>query len=200
MIRLLFVGDGERDAATNPHLVEKIVGDEVEPTARPWARLHGAARRYSRKLLFAIREARAVGLDGVVATVDQDKSRGRERLRELEGARDKDRETGPPLPTAVGCAKPHAEAWLLDDPVAVRRVLGLPGDAEIPNVRHTVNPKGELARLHSSSPRADEPAKAILVQIAQDLDVGRCGHARETGLSAFVDDVRREIGPLASRS
>jgi hypothetical protein len=197
MIRLLFVGDGERDAATNPHLVKRIVGVDVEAQAVPWARLNEAGHGYDRKLLFAIRQARAEGLQGIVATIDQDKSPGRDRFHDLVAGRTRDREKAAPLPTALGCADPHAEAWLLDDPVAVRTVLQLANDAHIPNVRHVDSPKNEIAALHSSSPRSDEPVRAILVEIAQALEVARCQHADETGFHRFVEDVHDEIGPLA---
>jgi hypothetical protein len=135
MTRLLFVGDGERDAVTNPHLVATIIGTAVLPDTIPWPRLNQAGSGYSRKLLFAIRKARDERLEGVVATVDRDRSRGKDRLRELEAARTRDRETYAPLPTALGAAEPHAEAWLLDDPVAVQTVLGLAIDIRIPTVR-----------------------------------------------------------------
>jgi hypothetical protein len=199
MIRLLFVGDGERDAATNPHLVTTIIDASVEPRAIHWPRLNQAGSGYSRKLLFAIRKARDDGHQGVVATVDQDKSHGRDRLRELEAARTRDRETHPPLPTALGAAEPHAEAWLLDDPVAVRSVLRLAPDARISTVRQVASPKEALDRCHRESPRADDPIRAILVEIAHAVVPERCQHARETGFAHFVDDVRREIGPLAAR-
>jgi hypothetical protein len=197
MIRLLFVGDGERDAATNPHLVSTLTGSSVDPTTIAWPRLNRAGRGYDRKLLFAIRQARDDGLGGVVATIDRDRSPGRDRLRELEAARAKDRETATPLPAALGAADPHAEAWLLDDPVAVRTVLRLPRDAQIPNVRRIANPKAELTRLHARSPRADETARTILAEIAQALDPRRLSHERDTGFAHFADDVRHEIGPLA---
>lgn len=200
MIRLLFVGDGERDAATNPHLVTVITGAQVDPTTRPWARLNEAGRGYDRKLLFAILQARQDGLDGVVAAVDRDTSHGRDRLRELQAARAKDREKYAPFPTAVGVADPHAEAWLLDDPVAVRTALRLPADALIPTVRQVESPKSEIVRLHRASPRSDEPVRAMLIEIAQALSVDRCQHSRETGFSQFVEDVRDEISPLVSHA
>ena len=196
MIRLLFVGDGERDAATNPHLATVITGASVDPTTKPWARLNEAGRGYDRKLLFAILQAREASLDGVVATVDRDTSHGRDRLRDLQAARAKDREKHAPLPTALGFADPHAEAWLLDDPVAVRTALRLPADLDIPTVRQVKSPKSEIARLHATSPRSREPVRAVLVGIARSLSVDRCQHGRETGFSHFVDDVRDEIGPL----
>ena len=197
MIRLLFVGDGERDAAMNPHLVAKITSADIDSTAVPWARLHGGGRGYERKLLFAILDAAQRGLDGVVATVDRDKSHGRDRLRELEAGRDRHREKAPPLPTALGVADPHAEAWLLDDPVAVRTTLRLAPDTDMPNVRRIDSPKDELTRLHQSSPRADEPIRALLAEIAEAVEPTRCQHPRETGFGHFAEDVRHEIGPLA---
>ncbi len=198
MIRLLFVGDGERDAATNPHLVATLIGTTVEPEATPWPRLNEAGKGYDRKLLFAIRTARQKGLAGVVATVDKDRSPGRDRLRDLKAARAKDRETAPRLPTALGCADPHAEAWLLDDPVAVRKVLGLDKAAAIPNVRKVESPKNELTGLHTTSPRSGDPIKTILTEIAKTLDPKRCQHADETGFAHFRDEVHDEIGPLAT--
>lgn len=200
MIRLLFVGDGERDAATNPSLVGTIIGVDVEPATAAWPRLNDAGRGYDRKLLFAIRSAREEGLAGVVATIDQDKTRGRDRLRQMIAARTHDRETAAPLPTAVGCAKPHAEAWLLDDPVAVRTVLALAANEPVPNVRRVASPKNELTGLHSMSPRAAEPIRGILVEIAQALDITRCQHAHETGFHDFVEDVRDEIVPLVAQA
>lgn len=196
MIRLLFVGDGERDAAINPHLVTVITGAKVDPTTRPWARLNEAGRGYDRKLLFAIAQARQDGLDGVVATVDRDTSPARDRLRDLEAGRARDSEKHAPLPTALGVADPHAEAWLLDDPVAVRTTLRLPGNLQIPTVRQVDSPKSEIGRLHRTSPRSDEPIRAMLIEIAQTLSIDRCRHGRETGFSHFVEDVRHEIGPL----
>ncbi len=198
MIRLLFVGDGDRDAATNPHLVATLIGAEVEPDAIPWPRLNEAGRGYDRKLLFAIREARQKGLAGVVATIDKDRSPGQDRLRSMQAARAKDRETAAPLPTALGCADPHAEAWLLDDPVAVRTVLGLANSAAVPNVRKVASPKNEITGLHTTSPRAGEPIMTILTDLAKTLDSTRCQHAGETGFASFKDDVHDEIEPLAA--
>jgi hypothetical protein len=193
MIRLLFVGDGERDAATNPHLVTVITGARVDPTTRPWARLHEAGRGYDRKPLFAILQARQ---DGIVAAVDRDTSPGRDRLRDLRAGRTRDREKHGPLPTALGLADPHAEAWLLDDAVAVRTTLRLPPDLHIPTVRRVESPKSEIARLHRTSPRSDEPIRAMLIEIAQSLSLDRCQHGGATGFTRFAQDVRDEIGPL----
>jgi hypothetical protein len=197
MISLLFVGDGERDAATNPHLVGRLVSSPIEPRAIPWPRLNQAGRGYDRKLLFALRQARQEGLAGVVATIDQDKSPGRDRLRSMQAARVKDREAAAPLPTALGCAEPHAEAWLLDDPVAVRVALRLDAHAPIQTVRKTKNPKGEIEALHAGGARSAEPIRDVLVDIARNLDPKRCQHAHETGFEHFAKEVKDQIGPLA---
>jgi len=134
MIRLLFVGDGDRDAAMNPPLVKVLTGSEVEAT----------------------------------------------------------------LPTALGCANPHAEAWLLDDPVAVRDALELDADTIVPSFRKTKSPKGALAGLISQSRKADVSIRRILAEIAQRLDPVRCAHKDEAGFAAFAADVREEIGPWSS--
>jgi len=152
MIRLLFVGDGERDAATNSHLVTVITGAQVIPTTKPWARLNQTGRGYDLKLLFAILQARQDGLDGVVAAVDRDTSRGRDRLRELQAARTKDREKYAPLPTALGVADPHAEAWLLDDPVG--RADGAPTPGRRP---HPHRPAGGESEKRDRPPSPSQP-------------------------------------------
>ena len=195
MIRLLFVGDGDRDAAMNPPLLKVLTGSEVEPTSRAWARLN-VGKGYGRRLRFAIRQARDEGLQGVVATVDRDKSSGQDRLRELKAGRATDRETAPPLPTALGCANPHAEAWLLDDPVAVREVLELDADTVIPSARKAKSPKDALTGLITQSRRADASVRQILGEIAQRLDPVHCAHKDETGFAAFAEEIREEIGPL----
>lgn len=196
MIRLLFVGDGERDAVTNPHLVKVITGADVEGDHRAWKELRLAGGGNGRKLKFAIRQARDAKMDGVVACVDQDKSPAGERLRDLVNARKEDREKEVVLPTALGCANPHAEAWLLDDAVAVRAVLQLDNMIAIPTIRRVDSPKEELHRLQVQSPRAGDLRRAILGEIAQALVPKRCQHVKQTGFAAFVDEIKHEIGPL----
>ena len=196
MIRLLALGDGVRDAAMTPALVEHLLGARFEWRFEPWRRLHG--KGYENKLLFALVQARDDGQAGVVATVDRDNSSSDERLRELQQGRERDRTDRPALPAALGCADPHAEAWLLDDPVAVREVLDLPPTAPVANVRKVSYPKHEVERLHAGSSRSHEQPRMICAEIAARLDPARCAHAGETGLAAFVTDVQVELGPLAA--
>jgi hypothetical protein len=197
MIRLLFVGDGERDVETNPPLVKTIVATDIQASHSAWKELRLAGGGHGRKLKFAVRQARDKGLHGVVATVDEDKSPSRERLKPLIAARKEDREKAPPVPTALGCAAPHAEAWLLDDPMAVRDVLHLDNETVIANVRKTKSPKDEIGKLHAQSPRSNESIKTILGEIAASLVHDRCAHAKETGFAAFVAEIKDEIKPLA---
>jgi hypothetical protein len=80
--------------------------------------------------------------------------------------------------------------------VAVRQTLRLDAEAVIPNVRKVDSPKDRLAGLHTQSPRAADPVRTVLVEIAQALEPRRCQHAKETGFARFKVDVEDEIGPL----
>ncbi|HEV7224363.1 MAG TPA: hypothetical protein VGN42_16760 [Pirellulales bacterium] len=132
MIHLFFVGDGPRDGATLPPLVERILGAEVSVTFREWRPLHLRGKGgYGGKLQFIIRAARDAGASGLVAVVDRDKDPRRRRLRDLAAGRAGDRASAPPFPTALGEAVPHVEAWLLDDLAAVRQSLRLAVAIEI---------------------------------------------------------------------
>ncbi len=196
MIRLLFVGDGQRDAATVPRLVEQILGTSVQEDTRVWARLHGARKGYKAKLLYALRQARDRKVGGVVATLDSDREKPRQRLRDLKHARETDRERCAPVPTALGEAVPHGEAWLLDDPVAVREGMHLAGDTEIPGVRSTKNPKSTLTRLMALSPRENDGTLLVLADVARRVDPARCKQSKKTGFHTFVEEVRSELGQI----
>ena len=194
MIHLLFVGDGERDAASVPPLVATILGTEVRAETGHWMRARKAGRGYDRKLLYYMRLVRDRKAAGLVATVDRDKDKKRGRLRLMQKARERDRGKVPPVPTAVGEAVPHGEAWLLDDPKAVRTGLGLPADADIPNVARTKDPKQAFPELLESSPRAGERPLEVIPDVARHITLDRCNHADRTGFKDFVDDVERELG------
>lgn len=195
MMHLYFVGDGPRDEAAVPRLVERVLGAEVDTEFSAWVRLH-ARSGYGRKLRYAIRRARDRNRKGVVATVDSDKAPPRERLRELRQARDDDRATSAPLPTALGEAVPHLEAWLLDDPVAVREALGLDPNESVPTIRKAKHPKTAINSLIEKS-SDDRSVLDHLSEIARQCNPDRCRHASETGFKSFADDVNTELGPLA---
>jgi len=204
MRKLRIVGDGQRDAATIPALLRGLLKAEFASRTTPWPRLHRGEKKahsfhlkgYGLKLWYVLREARTDGHDGVVATVDADKDRAREKLTQLKQAREADRVRWAPLPTALGEARPHNEAWLLDDPVGVREGLALAKDHLIPNVREVSSPKDELAGLQQASPRSDERPLDVWAGIAACVDERRCNHKTETGFEAFAREVRAELGPL----
>ncbi len=205
MVRLRIVGDGERDAATLPPLLRTLLPHKFQDESTPWpVRLHAGQRKvrgyalkgYGRKLYYVLRSARSAGVDGVAACVDADKDRNRERLKQMIEAREADRSELPSLPTALGEARPHNEAWLLDDPAAVRKGLCLPKDTEVPAVSRVAYPKAELERLHNASPRADERPLDVWRDIATHVQIERSNHREDTGFQAFADEINRELAPL----
>ena len=200
MIHLYFVGDGPRDGATLPRLVERILGAEVDGPFKEWrhVRLHGKSG-YAGKMKFVIRAARDADANGLVAAVDADKDPQRRRLRDLIAGRDADRSSAPPFPAALGEAVPHADAWLLDDPAAIRQALQLASEIEIQTVRQTNNPKATLQSLIERSEIETDDLLAILAAIAREVDFSRCQHAKETGFKKFFDEVRHELGALVSK-
>lgn len=204
MIRLHVVGDGARDEVSLPPVLERVLGAPVTASFCPWrdVRMNRGGRLplirgsgYPRKLQFSVRRARDAGEVGLVAVIDQDKDHDDVNIYKLRDAREKER----PFPIAIGQAIPHGEAWLLDDPVAVRDALGLATDTDVPNVNRTRNPKVVLESLIAHSPRSGERPLAVFPDIAKSLDPIRCVHADTTGFAAFVREVQAEIGPLSRR-
>ncbi len=198
MISILLIGDGPRDEATVPHMVANILNTSMRTEFRQWAHLHGLGRGYEKKVRFGVLQARDMKAAGLLAVVDQDKARGSGRLKSLREAREADRLVHPPFPTALGEAIPHGEAWLLDDPHAIRQVLEFDGGVDIPNVRRSRYPKETLNELFRKSRRRGDDWMDLLREIAQRIDVSRCQHGEETGFSDFAEEVRKELGPLAT--
>ena len=206
-IKLLFVCDGPRDAPCVPRIVERILETPVTEDCRIWARLNDKEQRpakgLARKIQFAIRQAKDSGAAGLIATVDRDKEARHSRLKDMQEGRNLDRTANAIFPTALGEADPHFEAWLLDDPVAVRTVLGLASNHPIPVVTKVVSPKVEIDKLidlrasrNESGYPAPQTRLLTLADIARQVDLGRCQHDKEIGLKAFADDVKRELRPL----
>ena len=227
MIDLLFVGDGPRDKAILPPLVTRLLDEPVGGEFRHWAGLHQGGKGYRRKLLYAMGQTRLLRKKGLVAVVDRDKSGRGERFGELRLARDSVRADPLNVPTAIGEANPHAEAWLLDDPLAVRKGLDLPPSTPIPNVLD-VHPKNALQVLYKKSPLGEAdasankgapsqqmpgssanalkghdvytPALKTLADIAKLVRIEQCHHREETGFETFANDVKSELGPLRGKS
>ena len=161
-------------------------------------RLHGGTG-YRRKLAFAMRKAVDGRSDAVIAVVDRDRAGRQERIRQLRNARDHARSQGVNLPAACGQADPHAEAWLLDDAEAVKRALQLSATASVPSAV-AGDPKQLLEALHSQSPRATDGRIDVWCDIASQVTESRCRSPEKTGFSDFMQDVRRELRPLARGS
>ncbi len=196
MIRLLFIGDGPRDHVTVPHLISRLLGIPVKADSRAWRELRLAGGGYRKKLRFAIRQARDAGADGVVATVDTDKNEPRSKLNELKAGREEDRASSPPLPTALGEATPHGEAWLLDDRVAVSQTLGVEHDSvPVWGKGSGKDPKAAIEELRRRGGRAADPILEVLEDIARKVEPSRCANGRHTGFDGLSEEVRCELAP-----
>ncbi|MCC7291945.1 MAG: hypothetical protein IT449_07790 [Phycisphaerales bacterium] len=196
MIRIQILGEGSRDEAAAPPLVENLLGRRISAAFTAWSspsiqRFHQKGlSKLGRRLLYVLARASADGVQGVVAIIDGDQLEG-ERLAALKAGRRRHREKYPPIPTALGCAIPHFEAWLIDDPVAVREVLRLPADCEVSSPTRTSSPKLVLHALFTGSPRASEDLElAVLPEIARRFQLERCNQRNHTGLADFAKDLR----------
>lgn len=197
-MRLRVVGEGERDRIVLTRVLRRETSLEFREDFVVWGHFH-QHKGLARKLFFAILDAEELGFRALVASTDADGDRKR-RLRNLKAGRESHREKYAAFPTALAVPDPHSEAWLLDDPSAVRSALRLPANATIPNVRTCASPKSALHELWMTSPRQfDAPGDTELDAIADcaaQIDPVRCAHARETGFADFRDEIGRELGVL----
>ena len=180
-----------------PPMVSGVLKTDTSGAFRAWRDLRGHGKGYGRKLKYARRVASNESLQGLVAIVDTDRTKPRFRLREMGKARDDERAAGHELPIAVGEAKPHAEAWLLDDAQAVRSALSLGEEADVPSVRNLRDAKGALESLLRESPRREDAPRTVWADIAGKLDLKRCAQAKQTGFAAFAKDIKEELGSVA---
>lgn len=199
MIRIQILGEGPRDACAVPPLIENLLDCRTTPEFTAWS--DGSLQRFHRKglpklgkkLLFALSRASADGMHGVIALIDDDCHDG-DRVEALRAGREAHRHTSPAIPAAVGSAIPHFEAWLLDDPRAVRDALRLPRNHAIPSPVGTNSPKETLHQLFVSCPRCnDDIEKDVLPDIARNVKLERCNQRHQTGLQDFADDLREEF-------
>jgi hypothetical protein len=198
MIRIHFVGDGPRDAATIPELVKTILGAEIQLTGHKvtnW--FHLRDKGYEKKVLFALLQAQDLNASALVAVVDRDKDPKGGRLQKLRQGRDQHGNKHRPIPAALGEANPHGEAWLLDDEAAVREALKLDPETPVLPVNKARSPKGELESLIAVSRRRKELSIDVLADIARLVQPDRCRHKSQTGFEDFMREVHTEIGPLA---
>lgn len=190
-ISLSIIGDGPLDEAMLPPIIGNILEVEVNSRFDAWKslRVHGG---YPGKLKYAIRRIIANGGDqGLVAVVDQDKDQKGDRIDQLKRAREDSRSLG--VPTAVGRAIPHGEAWLLDDPEAVKTGLGLPAGARVPSPRRVGSPKYALTGLYQKNTRGLSTRKDAWRLIALEIQPNRCRTPSRTGYAEFVEDLTQEL-------
>lgn len=192
-MKLLIIGDGPRDEAALPPLVSTILGFPIEAATLTWKdrRLHSLS--FERKMRFVITEARSDRMDGAVAVIDADKW-AENRRTELNKVCNQLAQSHADVPLAQGMADPHGEAWLLDDPVAVRQALGLDDGHEIPSVKGEENPKARLETLIRDSSRAGDSRRDVLKDIAAAVCLERCSQKHNTGLADFDRTVGKKLG------
>jgi hypothetical protein len=196
-MHLYYLADGPREESTVPAIVGHVCPDAITSLFTSWSDITLAkSSGYQRKLDFAIRTVLTEGWDGVVATVDCDKDKRGKKLAVLNSARSAHRDDTavPQIRIALGEAVPHFEAWLIDDPKAVRAGLGLDPSTEVPNVRDCAYPKTTIDELVRMSPHQHERSDSELrKEIAAAIDEERCNHRGETGFEAFMDELRENL-------
>ncbi len=187
-MRILGVGDGDRDCAMMEPIVRNLHGAPLTVTFKP--RKAYRVGGYGKVMTMALLEAFDDGFQGVVFWADEDS--GREpRLKELRDARNQSAVIAQ-TKAAIGIAAPHAEAWILDDAHSVRAVLGLPNDHAIPKVSESNYPKTTLDDLcHQHRPQ--DPVMNLLPEFGAQLALGRMREPDRTGFSAFEKDFKDQF-------
>jgi hypothetical protein len=167
---------------------------------RPTSFLQG--KGWPQKVQFAKRQAYYNKSAGVVFVMDTE---GEQRKRMEELAKGRDAEF-PEFPMAVGAPHPCIEVWLLADPAAIMKGMGLsqppqvPGDLEslpAPCKDRRRNPKTILAGCcgtqKSELTTTEKDRIAAEIRVVQRLK-DRC----PTSFAPFADEVEQRIRPLFS--
>ena len=196
MITIHIVGDGPRDEATVPLLAARILGIRIDATFKAWSAFRAGPPE--RRLKYAARQALDAGVPRLIVTVDTDKDAFGEKLKKLRHARSQDTNCNGLVQIALGEAVPHAEAWLLDDQVAVREALHLPLGTDIPSTRNEKDPKQALEDLRRIGDRGGDPILEVLADIARRLDPVRCSRAQHTGFHSFQQELETAFRTLAA--
>ena len=200
MTRLLCVGDGPRDEKPLPALLKNLLGRSLRCDYEDWRAQRrnvrgpiGPGRGFGKKVAEALLKARRGGYDGLVCVLDQDTAPKGARLAQARRGREKDRSdlSRVPLPAALGEARPHFEAWLLDDGEAVKAVLRIDPTEAVVAVEKCGSPKLELERLIADRGLERDPTKA---EVAAAVTADRCRAAKGTGFAEFVAELQTEFG------
>ncbi|HYV39710.1 MAG TPA: hypothetical protein VE988_28735 [Gemmataceae bacterium] len=152
------------------------------------------------KVKFAKQQASVNGSAAAIVVVDTEGDR-KTRIAELAQGRNA---CLPNYPMAVGTAHPCIETWLLADPVAIAKGLGLgklptvpdrPEELSAPHKNRNANPKTALAAF--SATRKSELSAAEKDQIALAIKDMNLVRARcPLGFAPFADEVEQHIKPL----
>jgi len=181
-----------------PVLVHKLCGEPATMRVVRRAVPHLQGKGLWQKVKFAKQTALYRRSAGAVFVMDSEGNH-RGRLGELSRGRDA---AYSEFPMAVGVAHPCLEAWLLVDPLAIVRALGLSSLVEVPpnpenlpapQANRAHNPKTVLARcaarLAISSREATQLALAI-------TDLAALRNRCPVGFAPFAQEIEERITPL----
>jgi hypothetical protein len=172
----------------------------VKRLGKPFLQQKGTGKGLWQKVRFAKRQASYNGSAAAVFVMDSE-GKLSEKSRELQKGRDSEL---PHFPMAIGVAHPCIEVWLLADPSAIRRGLGLertpevsekPEELPAPCIDGKNNPKTVLAQAAGSNKQELSAAeKDLIAQAMNDMNLvcKRC----PTGFAPFEKEVTQHIRPL----
>ncbi len=198
-MKVWIVGDGHRDKAMLPPLLRSILEVELNCEFKTWRDVRLRKGGYDNKLAYFMRQILATRKPWrLVAVVDADGSPRGRRLNKLKTKREEERQKqNHPIPTALGEAFPHGEAWLLDDSEAVKKGLNLDADHKVPTAT-SGSPKKIMHELLAASPKADERPIDVWPDIAHYVRLKSCRTPKKTGFGPFCEDVLKELKPMAA--
>ena len=184
-----------------PVLLHKLCGEPATMRVVRRAVPHLQGKGLWQKVKFAKQTALYNRSAGAVFVMD---SEGNHRRRLAELSRGCDAAYGE-FPMAVGVAHPCVEAWLLADPLAIARALGLsnavavpsnPENLPAPQANRAHNPKTVLAMCAERSERsAISSREATLIALAI-TDLAALRNRCPVGFEPFAQEIEERIAPL----
>jgi len=181
-----------------PVLLHKLCGEPATMRVVRRAVPHLQGKRLWQKVKFAKQTALYNRSAGAVFVMDSEGNH-RDRLAELPRGRDA---AYSEFPMAVGVAHPCVEAWLLADPLAIARALGLsnpvvvpsnPENLPAPQANRAHNPKTVLARCAERSAISSREATLIALAIT---DLASLRNRCPVGFEPFAQEIEERIAPL----
>jgi len=166
----------------------------------PGRHLTAHARVLLRELLTCVPE-----FEGVIAVEDEDRV-GPKRLAELEKGRRAAGDATSRAPCAIGVARTMVESWLLGDPGACQRWLGVmpegwptdPEDAAGPRGTPTY-PKTQLRTLLRDAGLDGTDYVEAYGSLAEHIDIDSLRRSCHRSFDPFAKDVEAEFRPRGKR-